>query len=330
MPLPDPVPRLIHPLPTSASQARSKPILPTDLRQLRVDEFLQARSLNPHSRRAYRQDLQCFLDWTPIAWVDLTPRLIAQYKTYLLRINGETGERYYSDATVVRKLGTLKTFFGWLVNCRYIEFDPTLEVQVPKLPEPKADNLSDELVSQLYTWAATSSLPERNIALLSVLGQGLRASSVSRLDLQDYDGKRLTVEHDKRDTSRSVPLYPHTQTHLNNYLEWRSHQGEALQPDRPLFLSHSRRNAGDRLSYAGIHSVMQAIERDTGIKVHAHQLRHTFGTNLVAQRLNPYHVKTIMGIKSDAVLHRYTQAAEAQAAETEFWELACKQQPPTE
>lgn len=131
MRLPDPIPHPIHSLPSPAPPARSRPALPIDLRQLRVDEFLQARSLGSHSQRAYRQDLQCFLDWTPIAWADLTPRLVAQYKTYLLRINGETGDRYYSDATVVRKLGTLKTFCGWLANSRYIEFNPTLEVQVP-------------------------------------------------------------------------------------------------------------------------------------------------------------------------------------------------------
>jgi integrase/recombinase XerD len=35
-----------------------------DLREKRVEEFLEARSLAPKSQRAYRQDLQRFMEWS--------------------------------------------------------------------------------------------------------------------------------------------------------------------------------------------------------------------------------------------------------------------------
>lgn len=63
------------PAPTIASAAT-----PTDLRQLKVDEFLQARSLQPKSEQAYRRDLQCFMNWTQQAWGKVTRRQVAQFK----------------------------------------------------------------------------------------------------------------------------------------------------------------------------------------------------------------------------------------------------------
>jgi integrase/recombinase XerD len=49
-----------------------------------VDEFLQARSLSPNSQKAYRRELERFLEWTDKAWSDITPRQIAQFKADLL------------------------------------------------------------------------------------------------------------------------------------------------------------------------------------------------------------------------------------------------------
>ncbi len=50
------------------------PLESVDIRELRVKEFLQARSLAPKSEKAYRQDLKYFLDWSNISWVEVAPR----------------------------------------------------------------------------------------------------------------------------------------------------------------------------------------------------------------------------------------------------------------
>ncbi len=65
-----------------------------------------------------------------------------------------------------------------------------------------------------------------------------------------------------------------------------------------IFVSHSRRNQGERLSYDGIRKVVEAICLMTGLDLHAHQFRHTFATNLVLKGMNPYHVMTLTRHKS--------------------------------
>ena len=54
---------------------------------------------------------------------------------------------------------------------------------------------------------------------------------------------------------------------------------------------------------------------------HPHQLRHTFGTQLVRQGMNPLLAKRAMRIRSDQVFARYSDRALEVKTEEEFWKL---------
>ena len=327
--IPDPIIVSLQSIAGQSDSARlSRTSEPTELSKLRVDEFLQARSLAPKSQKAYRQDLQCFLNWIDKGWAEVTPRQVAQFKAHLMRQDSETGRRSLSDATVRRILGTLKNFYGWLVRSRYVSINPTAEVDLPKLTEPEAQNLKDTEVEKIVQAALASSLPERNIALIAVLLHGLRAEEVSALNIEDYVacfsagvGRRLRIREAKADSKGFVPLTPQGKEAVERYLQWRELTGEVLSPERPLFVSHSRRNLWQRLGYDGIRKVMDAISKQTGIDFHAHQFRHTFATNLVLKGMNPYHVMTLTRHKSVQNFRRYTKAADQQAAEKAFDEV---------
>lgn len=285
-----------------------------------------ARSLSVKTKQAYKQDIQRFLDWTDRSWVEVTPRQVAQFKEYLMRSRPESGKRVLSDATVYRTLGTLKNFYGWMFRSRYVNHDPTTEVDKPKLKEPTAQNLTDEALMLVYQAVTNSNLPERNGALVSVLLHGLRASEVAALNLEDYDGQRLIIREAKADSKGTVPLTSIARSDLDTYLNWRQVKGDMLQPDTPLFVSHSHRNKGERLSYDGIRKVVELIEQETGLDLHAHQFRHTFATNLVLKGMNPYHVMTLTRHKSVQSFRRYTKAADQAAAEAAFYEITDSKQ----
>jgi len=292
-----------------------------ELRRLRIDEFLQARSLAPKSQKAYRQDLQYFLSWTDKGWSDITPRQVAQFKAHLLREDAQTGKRILSDATVRRILGTLKNFYSWMVRSHYVSLDPTLEVQLPRLKDPEAQNLSDDEVDQIYDAVSLSSLPERNTALISVLLHGLRAEEACALNVEDYDGRRLRIREAKADSKGVVPLAAQGRMDLDLYLQWRRESGETFTPDSPLFISYSRRNGGQRLGYDGVRKLIDQIAKQTEINFHAHRFRHTFATNLVLKGMNPYHAMTLTRHRSVQNFRRYTKAADQAAAEAAFEEI---------
>lgn len=316
-----PQPRLVQ-IEADYSLEIPKPEPLVELRSARVDEYLQARSLAANTQKAYRQDLQHFLRWTDQAWSVVTARQITQFKTHLVR--KENGQRVLSDATVKRILGTLKAFYGWLWRSGYVDRDPTIEVQLPKLAEPEADNLTDEQVEKILAAVAGMKLCDRNLALFAVLQHGIRAEAATLLNVGDFDGQRLWVRQDKADSKGVVPLDQEGVQKIQAYLRWRTSQGEMLQPESPLFVSASRRNRGARIGYDTIDKLVCQLREQTGIQFHAHQFRHTYATNLVLDGMNPYHVMTLTRHKSVQSFRRYTKAADQQAAEAAFYETKRK------
>lgn len=306
---------------TPAQVTVSDPTPTIDLRESRIDEFLIARSLSENSKKAYRQDLKTFTDWTNAPWAMVNPRLVAQFKEHLLR--ERSGQRVLSDATVRRILGTLKNFFGWMTRSRYLDFDPTLEVGLPKMPEPEARNLSDQAVEEILAAVLSeTTLPERNLAILILLLHGLRASEVCGLNLEDYiDRTRLHIRKAKSDSKGMVPLNREARLVLDQYLEWCGEQEQAMSPESPMFVSYSPQNAGARLTYGGIRTLVDKLRDRTGIEFTSHQGRHTFGTNHVLMGMNPHHIMTIMRQKNPMNFRRYTKASEQAAAENEFYKF---------
>jgi integrase/recombinase XerD len=306
---------LIQPLPNDRAMT---PII--DLRQIRIDEFLQAKSLALNSQRAYRQDLLTFLNWTNLPWEAVTPRQIIQFKTHLLRLDPDTHKRVLSDASVRRILGTLRNLYHWLQRLCYVSHNPTTAIELPKLPEPPMRHLTDTQVQQIFEAAIASQLPERNLALLWVLHHNLRASEVCALNRSDYDGQRLNIRQAKADSVGVVPLSFEARAWLDTYLRSREDQGEILSPTAPLFISYSRQNCGDRLGYEGLRKLMDKLSRDVGFKFHAHQFRHTYATNLMLKGMNPHHIMTLTRHKSPQNFRRYSKAAENIAAERAFYQ----------
>lgn len=121
------------------------PPLPTDLRELRIEEFLQARSLSTNSQKAYKRKLDRFLEWTDRSFFELTPRQIAQFKAHLL-------EQGLAVTSVNRALATLKSFFKWLQQAYpdLIGSNPTPAVSMEKVPLPPARDLSAQEVAALH------------------------------------------------------------------------------------------------------------------------------------------------------------------------------------
>lgn len=166
------------------SPAPTAGVSPIDLRWVRVEEFLKARSLADNSKKAYRRELQRFLAWTERPISQITPRQIVQYKEHLAQS--------LAESSVNRALSALKSFFGWLIEAYpdSLATNPAKAVALNKLPSPPAFDLSESEVEALV--AAVGQLPPerqyRETALVAVLLHGLRAGEVAALNLGDYDG----------------------------------------------------------------------------------------------------------------------------------------------
>jgi integrase/recombinase XerD len=249
---------------------------PVDFRQVRVDEFFQARSLSPRSMKDYRWDLQQFMFWTETPWNEVTRRQVAQFKSYLLT------KREFAGSSVNRVMQTLRTFYRWMLTSEYVSSDPTIGIEQEKLPKAKSKDLEAHEIEKIYAAIAQRPYKERDRAIFTVLQHGLRSEEVSNLDLGDYTQFDLNIRQAKADSTGAVPLFPFGSDDVEAYLEWRIEwEGKPLDDSSPLFISTSRRNKGERLSRWGIYKMMTELSEATGIHLHSHRGRHTYCTYLM-------------------------------------------------
>ncbi|MGL5075671.1 MAG: tyrosine-type recombinase/integrase, partial [Waterburya sp.] len=231
--------------------AKSKPQVVGDFREVRVDEYFRSLELSANSERAYQRSLSRFLKWTDKGWHLLKHQDLDRYKEYLKELE-------LSNATICQELAALKSFFNWLTIKDYITKDPTLTLIKPKIKPTVPQELSESEVDALFAaiekrgWHRT-----RDEALLRVLEHGLRASEVTALNIKDYDGKRLHITEAKRDSVGFVPLLSEASRAIDAYIEWRETEGMNVEDNSALFLSHSNRSKGKRLTYNGLYDIVK-------------------------------------------------------------------------
>lgn len=105
----------------------------------------------------------------------------------------------WSTQTKATYLGALKSFYGWAVG-RVLDFNPTLEIPMPKVPARVPRPVTD---GQLRLILTTAHEPYRWWALLAAY-LGARCLEIARLTRQDIT-PQVTYLTGKGDKQRAVP-----------------------------------------------------------------------------------------------------------------------------
>ena len=295
---------------------------PPNMRHWQIEEFLRQTGKSENTQRAYRGQLVRFAAWCDRSWLDVTPSDIGKYRCELQR-------KGLKATSVNHALNTLKAFYGWLRRSNGYPMNqplPTDAIELERQPEPQADHLDVEELSQI--WQAleleektairdASGTRVRDRAIVAVLAHGLRASEVSALNVEHWDGKILKVYRSKGQNVSEVPLSREARQHLEAYLEWRGQAGGGFEPrpESPMFLTQAPRLMGERLGYQGLRLMVKKLGEMAGVEdIKPHRFRHTFGTEVTRRGVDPLFGKELMGIKSDRVFQRYTKGVFKQAA----------------
>ena len=292
---------------------------------MRVDEFMGARSLAANTQKAYRRELNRFLNWTEKPLVKVNSRALVKYKEHLIKS--------LAPASVNRALSAVSSFFDWLVLAYpdTFETNPVKPVSMLKLSSPQARDLNSNSVELLLKAVEQRSIVtrSRDKAILQVLLHGLRASEVAALNLGDYDGSRLYIRQAKDDSSGTVPLNKAGRAAINAYLQERRENKERFGAKKPLFLSKSPvPGKPQRLGYQGIYYLIKDLGEIAGIdEINPHRMRHTFATNLVLKGIDSLHARTLTRHKSESSFKRYAKRALEAAAEKAFYQAIGEDMP---
>ncbi len=196
-------------------------------------------------------------------------------------------ERGWKPATINRRLAAIQSLYSFLADedpdlvCPVLPHRHTLR-QRQRLPRP----VPTRDVKQFF--AVIEDSRDRAMFLL-MLRCGLRICEVAQLrtnDLYLYEPRPRLLIRGKNSKERSAYLSPQAEAALRHYLAERP-----TGPSEFVFLSYQL----DGMSTTAIHKRLMRYREQAGIKLTAHQLRHTFANDLVLVDVPVTSIQKLLG-----------------------------------
>lgn len=228
---------------------------------------------------------------------EVTPERVRDFRLALARENlKKITQSYYVIA--------LRNFLKYLVR-RGLKVMPPETIELPKVARRDIEVLSYSELERLLGAAQGGSLRAlRDRAVLEVLfSTGLRLSELCSLNRYiDLTSGELSVRG-KGEKVRVVFFSPSAQTAIKKYLEKRGDTEEKLF----VSLSKSDKVTGG-IEPRAVQRLVDFYARKAGIpkKVHPHQLRHSFATDLLVNGADLRSVQEMLGHANIATTQVYT------------------------
>lgn len=258
------------------------------------------KNRSPKTRENYGRYLKNFLAFAKVdSPAAITDDLVRQFRISLARTERKkVTQNYYLIA--------LRNFLKYLMK-RDIKTLAPDKIELPKIPERDIEILEYADLERLLTAPKGSTLRDlRDRAILETLfSTGLRLSELCALDRYlDLSRGELTVRG-KGQKLRVVFLSERARKAIGAYLDKR---GDA---DEALFVSLSKAlqpKILGRITPRAVERLVSHWSRVAGIpkKVHPHQLRHSFATDLLVNGADLRSVQEMLGHANIATTQIYT------------------------
>ena len=250
------------------------------------------RGYSPHTIKRYRQVINYFCNFAEIA--DISD--VDEIKVRQLFLHGRT-ERSWSPNTFVCYHKSLLVFFRWCVENGYMNENPVIEIQIPKLVKRLPPKLTRQetlkLLEIVFNYPYDYKfLRYRNHAIFSAfVFAGLRKSELLKLKLTDVDIENLSifVNQGKGSKDRIIPMSYTLAASFKVYLEER----KRLNKTCPEFFTSLNRNTG--FTDSGLKRLIRKMCETSGINFTVHKLRHTFATLMLEGGCDIYSLSKMMG-----------------------------------
>ncbi|MCP5106931.1 MAG: tyrosine-type recombinase/integrase [bacterium] len=264
-----------------------------------LEHLTYIKQFSPHTVKAYRQDIEQFLDYFRENKLAVEKNTIRDYISVIFLKTG-------NKATISRKIYALKSFYDYLVVNGKVARNP-----FDVISSPKEDKKLPEILTEREMVTFLDKLPEekfihlRNKAVFEFLyATGLRISELVNLKLVDINFKEGLVRvMGKGKKERIVPFHGHAGGILTRYLD--EVREKFKVPVEYIFLNHR----GGKITERAIEQILQRVYgelMESNKRVYPHLFRHSFATHLLQRGANLRVIQELLGHSNLSTTEKYT------------------------
>ena len=217
-------------------------------------------------------------------------------------------DQHITPRSQARILSGIRSFYQYLVLDGYLEADPSLLLESPKIGMHLPEVLSVEEIDRLVEVIDMSKREgQRNRAIIETLYScGLRVSEACALKLSDlYFAEGFIKVEGKGSKQRLVPISERAIAEIVAYLTDRADIDVKPGHEDYLFVSaHFRK----RMSRITMFHIIKELAQQAGItkNISPHTLRHSFATHLLEGGANLRVIQSMLGHEDIGTTEIYT------------------------
>ncbi len=252
---------------------------------------------------SYVRDIRQFSEWMEDRGIPLPQATQDDVKDYarFLERHGK------SNATVVRSIASLKSFYGYMMSIHSVPSNPAKGFK-PNRAERRLPAILTNREVDLFLEQPDVSDPKgcRDKAMLELLyATGIRVSELISLDVQDVNLSANFLRCRGRSKERVVPLYKAAVRALSAYVSEVRPQLLEDPEETALFVNMN----GERMSRQGFWKIVKHYQEKAGIQkdITPHTLRHSFAAHLLENGADLKSIQEMLGHADISATQIYTQ-----------------------
>lgn len=275
-----------------------------DYVELFIEYLTVELGLAENTKAAYARDLRLLKEYFELKSDE---DLINIERRQLLRYLKHLKDEGKSAATIARKLASIKAFYKFLTNERYISHNPA-EVIVATVKGSKLPKLmSIEEIEKLLDEPNLGTLEGyRDKTMLEVLyATGMRVSELLSVQVESVNlNMQYIIAFGKGSKERIIPLGRIAVKYLENYLQNVRPQLVSDESNRTLFVNLW----GAPMTRQRFWEIIKAYGKSAGItkNITPHMIRHSFATHLLDNGTDLRVVQELLGHSDISTTQIYT------------------------
>lgn len=269
------------------------------------DYLLLEKNYSQHTVTAYINDIGFFESFLSNEFEDdnLIRVNYNQIRSWIVSLSDDG----ISNASINRKVSSLKSFYKFLLKTKQIDTSPLLKHKALKAPKkiqiPFSEKELDMVLNQIMYKEGFEGVRDKLIVDLFYT-TGIRRTELINLKIQNVDLSNKTIKViGKRNKERIIPILTIIEEQIKKYLSERSSMQEVKESEYFFLLSN-----GVKLNDSFVYRLINYYFSDVSEKVKKspHILRHTFATHLLNNGADINSVKELLGHSSLASTQVYT------------------------